>query len=120
LPPTIEVDGTSYRYQAIEQDIEVEDLVQIDVVETEETTITLYVEPDVGPGPAPSVFAVPEGSDVVASYVPAAGGMVPSTGSGSGVTGSRWDLLTAALLAAAVAAAAAAVYLAAGKRARPR
>jgi hypothetical protein len=109
LPTTIEIDGTTYVQDRVEPDVDVDDLVEIDVIETEETTIAVYVEPGVEPGPATPVYAVAEGSDVVVSYVPApagtpgVGGMVPNTGVGSAADRGGWDPAGIALLAAAVA-----------------
>src|SRR5829696_7912143 len=71
LPREIQVQGIRYSFD-LEVDIETQSLVQIDVVQTPETTLNIFVSPDDQGdpnGPAGRVFAVSVGTGVVARYV---------------------------------------------------
>jgi hypothetical protein len=116
LPPAIELGGTNYVFDEVVVDVEIEELIEVETIESAETPITVYVAPEEEPGPASLVYLVPAGTDVVAVYVPSVGGTVPSTGSGSGLPRSDAGPWLAALLVAAVALSLLLIRMAAGRR----
>jgi hypothetical protein len=71
LPREIQVQGIRYSFD-LEVDVETQSLVQIDVVQTPETTLNIFVSPDdqVDPnGPVARVYAASVGTGVVARYI---------------------------------------------------
>ena len=118
LPPTVEFEETIYVFDEVEPDVEIEDLDAVAEIDAGECN-TVYVEPDQATAPPSSIFLVSADGSVVASYLPAAGGVggVPNTGSGPGIGArpSAWDFVILALLASAIA-----VALLALRLSRPR
>jgi hypothetical protein len=81
LPREIQVQGIRYSFD-LEVDVETQSLVQVDVVQTPETTLNIFVSPDdqTDPdGPVARVYAASEGTGVVARYV----SEVPITSTGA-------------------------------------
>ena len=71
LPREIQVQGIRYSFD-LQVDVETQSLVQIDVVQTPETTLNIFVSPDDQSdpnGPFGRVFAASVGTGVVARYV---------------------------------------------------
>jgi hypothetical protein len=80
LPREIEVQGVRYSFD-LQVDVETQSLVQIDVVQTPDTTLNIFVSPDDQSdpnGPFGRVFAASVGTGVIARYVSEA--PVTSTG----------------------------------------
>jgi hypothetical protein len=81
LPQEIQVQGIRYSFD-LEVDVETQSLIQIDVVQTPETTLNIFVSPDDQSdpnGPAARVYAASVGTGVVARYV----SEVPITSAGT-------------------------------------
>ena len=71
LPQEIEVQGIRYSFD-LEVDVETQSLVQIDVVQTPETTLNIFVSPDDQgdpDGPVARLYAASVGTGVVARYL---------------------------------------------------
>ena len=81
LPQEIQVQGIRYSFD-LQVDVETQSLVQIDVVQTPETTLNIFVSPDDQSdpnGPVGRVYVASVGTGVVARYV----SQVPITSTGT-------------------------------------
>jgi hypothetical protein len=81
LPQEIQVQGIRYSFD-LQVDVETQSLVQIDVVQTPQTTLNIFVSPDDQSdpnGPVGRVYAASVGTGVVARYV----SQVPITSTGT-------------------------------------
>jgi hypothetical protein len=72
LPATLEVNNTTYVFNQINVDIDIETLVQVEVIEVQGVELTIYARQQVQ-GVAPELFCVNPDGEVVGQYVLAAG-----------------------------------------------
>lgn len=71
LPAQVEVQNTTYIFNQVAVDIDIQTLVQVDVVTVNDVDLTVYARQDVD-GAALELYCVAEGGDVIGRYVPLA------------------------------------------------
>ena len=68
LPPTVQVEGATYIFNEVETNINVQNLVQVEVVQVQNTDVTIYAEQNVRGRPV-RLFGVADDGRVVGQYI---------------------------------------------------
>jgi len=68
LPPAVEVQGVSYVFNAVTVNVDIQTLVQVQVVQVQNTSVTIYADQNVRGRPA-RLFCVSQDGNVIGQYV---------------------------------------------------
>ena len=68
LPPTVQVQGATYVFNEVETNINIQNLVEVEVIQVQNTNVTVYAEQDVRGRPI-RLFGVADDGRVVGQYI---------------------------------------------------